>query len=247
MKKLLSVLLIGAMLLGILVSCKNDEKKNASLCDQYYDETDVVTNLVRMNISYTDSNGKKQTGDIVVELNPTAAPITVKNFQKLVGEGFYDGLIFHRVIKDFMIQGGDPKGNGTGGSGTNIKGEFSANGISNPIQHTRGVISMARSQANDSASSQFFIMHQDAPHLNGQYAAFGKVVFGIEMVDIIAGVATDRNDKPLNQVTINYMTFVVPKGEKPTEATTAAPSTTAPVATEAPTTAPTEEPTTSAQ
>ena len=243
MKRLLCVLLIGAMLLGALVSCKND-KKSGSLCDQYYDETDVTTNLVRMNISYTDANGKKQTGDIVVELNPTAAPITVKNFQKLVSEDFYDGLIFHRVIKDFMIQGGDPKGNGSGGSANNIKGEFSANGISNPISHTRGVISMARrGDSYDSASSQFFIVHQDAPHLNGQYAAFGKVVFGIEMVDIIAGVVTDRNDKPLNQVTINYMTFVVPKGEKPTEATTNAPAPTT-SATEAPTAAPTEEPTT---
>ena len=140
----------------------------------------------------------KAGGKMVVELDEQAAPITVKNFQKLVGEDFYDGLIFHRVIKDFMIQGGDPKGNGTGGSGTNIKGEFSANGISNPIQHTRGVISMARSQANDSASSQFFIVHQDnQPSLDGLYAAFGYVTKGMDIVDEICTSAKplDNNGK----------------------------------------------------
>ena len=136
--------------------------------------------------------GKK----IEIELYPEAAPITTKNFEKLVSEGFYDGLIFHRVIPGFMIQGGDPLGNGMGGSDENIKGEFLANGHNNPIKHTRGVISMARAYDKNSASSQFFIMHADAPHLDGQYAAFGKVVSGMETVDEIASVPTDYSDRP---------------------------------------------------
>ena len=132
-----------------------------------------------------------------LELYPDAAPITVENFLKLVEQGFYDGLIFHRVIPEFMIQGGDPQGTGMGGAKEKIKGEFIANGVNNPIKHTRGVISMARSQMPNSASSQFFIMHKDAPHLDGQYAAFGKVVEGIETVDKIAAVKTDFTDRPL--------------------------------------------------
>ncbi len=137
-------------------------------------------------------NGAK----IEIELYPEAAPITVANFEKLVGEGFYDGLTFHRVIPGFMIQGGDPLGNGMGGAKNNIKGEFRANGVKNDIKHVRGVISMARSYDPNSASSQFFIMHADAPHLDGQYAAFGKVVSGIEAVDEIASIPTDFRDKP---------------------------------------------------
>ena len=137
-------------------------------------------------------------GDVMkLELYPDAAPITVENFLKLVGQGFYDGLIFHRVISGFMIQGGDPQGTGMGGAKEKIKGEFLANGVNNPIKHTRGVISMARSQMPNSASSQFFIMHQDSPHLDGQYAAFGKVVEGIEAVDRIAAVQTDFTDRPV--------------------------------------------------
>lgn len=124
-------------------------------------------------------------GTIKVELDEKAAPITVANFVKLAGDGFYDGLTFHRIISGFMIQGGDPSGNGTGGSDETIKGEFSANGVENSISHVRGVISMARSQDYDSASSQFFIMHEDNPGLDGQYAAFGKVTEGIEVVDQI--------------------------------------------------------------
>ena len=135
-------------------------------------------------------------GRIEVELYPEAAPITVKNFEKLVKEGFYDGLIFHRVIKGFMIQGGDPEGTGMGGAKEKIKGEFRANGWANPIKHERGVISMARSYNPNSASSQFFIMHKDAPHLDGQYAAFGKVVSGMEVVDEIAEIPTDYSDRP---------------------------------------------------
>ncbi len=135
-------------------------------------------------------------GIIRVELCPEAAPITVKNFESLVKEGFYDGLIFHRVIKGFMIQGGDPLGNGMGGSEKKIKGEFRSNGVNNPLRHTRGVISMARSYDPNSASSQFFIMHADAPHLDGQYAAFGRVVEGMDVVDEIAGIPTDYSDRP---------------------------------------------------
>ena len=127
-------------------------------------------------------------GVIELELYPDAAPITVENFTKLVSDGFYDGLTFHRIISGFMIQGGDPLGNGTGGSKERIKGEFRQNGVDNPIKHTRGVISMARSMMPNSASSQFFIMHEDAPHLDGAYAAFGKVTSGIETVDKIAAV-----------------------------------------------------------
>ena len=144
----------------------------------------------------------KEFGTIEVELNPSVAPITVENFVKLANKGFYNGLTFHRVIKGFMIQGGCPKGNGTGGPGYSIKGEFFANGINNPLKHTRGVISMARAMDPDSAGSQFFIMHQDAPHLDGQYAAFGKVVKGIEVVDAIASVDTNYYDMPLNKVVI---------------------------------------------
>ena len=143
-----------------------------------------------------------QFGTIEVELDEKAAPITVSNFVKLAKQGFYNGLTFHRVIRGFMIQGGCPRGNGTGGPGYSIKGEFSANGFNNPLKHTRGVISMARAMDPNSAGSQFFIMHQDAPHLDGQYAAFGKVIKGIEVVDAIASVATNYQDMPLNKVVI---------------------------------------------
>ena len=135
-------------------------------------------------------------GVIKLELYPEIAPITVKNFEKLVSEGFYDGLIFHRVIRGFMIQGGDPQGNGMGGAKEKIRGEFAANGHKNDLKHTRGVISMARAHDPNSASSQFFIMHADAPHLDGQYAAFGKVVSGMETVDEIASVPVDYSDRP---------------------------------------------------
>jgi len=138
-------------------------------------------------------NGK----EIEIELYPEVAPISCANFEKLVSSGFYDGLIFHRVIPGFMIQGGCPNGTGTGGPGWNIKGEFQANGVRNPLKHTRGVLSMARAYNPDSAGSQFFIMHKDAPHLDGQYAAFGRVVSGMDVVDEIAAVPTNAADKPL--------------------------------------------------
>ena len=143
-------------------------------------------------------NGKT----ISIELDHDAAPISAANFEKLVKEGFYDGLTFHRIIPGFMIQGGDPLGNGTGGSKETIKGEFAANGINNPLKHTRGVISMARSMNPDSASSQFFIMHADAPHLDGSYAAFGHVTEGMDTVDEIASTPTDFRDRPVTPCVI---------------------------------------------
>lgn len=146
-------------------------------------------------VTITMENGKT----IKLELYPDIAPKTVENFKSLVEKGFYDGLIFHRVIPGFMIQGGCPEGSGMGGPGYTIKGEFDRNGVKNPLKHTRGVISMARASHPDSAGSQFFIMHEDAPHLDGQYAAFGKVVEGIEVVDEIASVSTGRNDRPLTE------------------------------------------------
>ena len=151
----------------------------------------------------------KDGGVIDLELDKKAAPVTVENFEKLVKDEFYDGLIFHRVIPGFMIQGGDPEGTGMGGPGWHIKGEFAANGWNNPIAHKRGVISMARAQDPNSAGSQFSIMHKDASYLDGQYAAFGKVVKGIEVVDKIAGVPTSRwNNRPYEDQVIDTIRIV---------------------------------------
>ena len=147
-------------------------------------------------------NGKK----MKLELYPEYAPATVENFLRLVEEKFYDGLTFHRVIPGFMIQGGCPEGTGMGGPGWTIRGEFAANGVANPLKHERGVISMARSCHPDSAGSQFFIMHRAAPHLDGQYAAFGRVVEGEDVIDEIASVPTDYNDKPKTPVKIRHIT-----------------------------------------
>jgi peptidyl-prolyl cis-trans isomerase B (cyclophilin B) len=152
------------------------------------------------------------------ELYPDIAPNTVYNFISLIKKHFYDGLIFHRVIRGFMIQGGDPKGIGIGGPGYSIKGEFVSNGFANPLLHTRGVLSMARSGHPDSAGSQFFIMHQDAPHLDGQYAAFGKLVEGFDVLDEIAAVRTDYNDKPrtpqvMKKVTVDTFDTEYPEPE----------------------------------
>ncbi|MBQ7063863.1 MAG: peptidylprolyl isomerase [Firmicutes bacterium] len=153
----------------------------------------------------TMENGKQ----IKLRLYPETAPETVANFEKLVKAGFYDGLTFHRIIPGFMIQGGCPYGTGTGGPGWTIKGEFDANGFKNPLKHTRGVISMARAMDPDSAGSQFFIMHADAPHLDGQYAAFGEVIEGMDTVDEIAGVRTNYfNNKPYEPQVIRKMELV---------------------------------------
>jgi len=161
-----------------------------------------MANTVNVQIEMEDG------GKIKLELYPDVAPITVENFVNLVGEGFYDGLIFHRVISGFMIQGGDPMGTGMGGSGNRIKGEFAMNGVKNDLSHERGVISMARSQMPDSASSQFFICHADAKFLDGQYAAFGKVTEGIEVVDEIADIPTDHMDRPMIPQTIKTITLI---------------------------------------
>ena len=148
-------------------------------------------------------------GTMTLELYPEIAPITVANFVKLANEGFYNGLIFHRVIAGFMIQGGDPTGTGMGGPGYQIKGEFAQNGVPNSLKHTRGVISMARSMQPNSAGSQFFIMHQNAPHLDGSYAAFGKLTDGFDVLDRIAGVKTNWSDKPLKPQRMESVTIVI--------------------------------------
>lgn len=165
-----------------------------------YNQSDIATNYVKIEMENGDG--------IVIKLDEDNAPITVANFKKLVSKGFYDGLIFHRVISGFMIQGGDPKGTGMGGSDETIKGEFEMNGVKNHISHKRGVISMARSQFPNSASSQFFICHADAKFLDGQYAAFGEVVDGMNTVDRIATVATNRNDRPLDEQKMRKVFFV---------------------------------------
>lgn len=153
-------------------------------------------------ITMTMSDG----AEVKIELYPAIAKNTVNNFISLTQKGFYDGLTFHRIISGFMIQGGDPDGTGTGGPAYGIKGEFKENGVENPLLHTRGVISMARSMENDSAGSQFFIMHADVPDLDGKYAAFGKVISGIETVDQIAAVKTGQMDAPIEKVVIKKMT-----------------------------------------
>lgn len=148
-----------------------------------------------------------ENGDIIkAELYPDIAPVTVENFVKLVKEGFYDGLTFHRIISGFMIQGGCPNGNGTGGPGHTIKGEFSINGVKNDLKHTPGVLSMARAMDPDSAGSQFFIMHKTSPHLDGQYAGFGQVIEGMDVVNKLAEVATDYSDAPLEKQVMKSVT-----------------------------------------
>ena len=165
--------------------------------------TDKVTDLVRIEME----NG----GTMTLRLDAENAPVTVKNFQKLVARGFYNGLIFHRVISGFMIQGGDPTGTGMGGSEETIKGEFLKNGVPNRLSHRRGVLSMARSAMYNSASSQFFICHADVPYLDGQYAAFGTLVEGEETLDAIASVRTDRSDKPFVPQIMKAVYFVEEK------------------------------------
>ena len=198
LKKLTALVLVIAALTACLVGCNK-----SPLADYEIDESTEAKDV------YYVAMAVKNHGIIIVKLDAVSAPITVKNFVKLVREGFYDGLTFHRVKEGFMIQGGDPEGTGMGGSPNKIKGEFASNGVANPISHTTGVVSMAR-RGNDmnSASSQFFIMHQTATHLDGDYAAFGKVWRGIETVNQIAKVPTDGSDKPLTDVVIKTMSFV---------------------------------------
>lgn len=189
MKKQIMCLLLAALFLLGLTACTGKNSGNNG-------------DPIMVEITMRDG------GVIKLELYPDIAPITVENFTKLAGEGFYDGLIFHRVINGFMIQGGDPEGTGMGGSGTNIKGEFAVNGVANNISHVRGVISMARSRSYNSASSQFFIVHKDATYLDGQYAAFGRVVEGMDVVDAIAEVPTNGNDRPLTEQVIETIRVI---------------------------------------
>ena len=196
MKKIFSVILIVCLL---MCGCSKDTSKG-TIEKISYEETYEITNYVKLETTK---------GIILVELYPDVAPFTVENFQNLVNEKFYDGLIFHRVIKDFMIQGGDPEGTGLGGSSKTIKGEFKNNGVNNDLSHTRGVISMARNSISmDSASSQFFIVQKDSTYLDGDYAAFGKVVAGMDVVDKIASVNVDSNDKPTSTQKIKSIRFI---------------------------------------
>lgn len=172
-----------------------------------YIESEEATNYIKIDVN--------NYGIMIAELYPKIAPITVENIKELIKEKFYDGIIFHRVIKDFMIQTGDPTGTGMGGSEKEIKGEFEINGIKNNISHTRGVLSMARRGSNpetedtlNSASSQFFIVHQDSNFLDGSYASFGKLLNGYDILDKIATTSTDQNDKPLNDIKMNSIRFV---------------------------------------
>ncbi len=188
MKKLIAILLLCTMALGL------------TACSSKSSVSEVATDVVEIVM--------EDGGSIKVELYADVAPITVENFKKLVSEKFYDGLIFHRVIANFMIQGGDPTGTGMGGSEETIKGEFLNNGVQNTLSHQRGVISMARSNDPNSASSQFFICHADSTYLDGSYAAFGKVIEGMDTVDKIASVETDASDKPLKEQKIKTIRFV---------------------------------------
>ncbi len=190
----IAILLVAAFALSMLLGRASAREDNA-ISDRPIPTSAPVAADITEKITHQAVIEVEGYGTITAVLYGEAAPITVANFVKLANEGFYDGLTFHRIISGFMIQGGDPKGNGTGGSGENIKGEFARNGVDNPIAHQRGVLSMARSNAYDSASSQFFIMHQAAPHLDGSYAAFGCVTEGMEVVDAICASTpvTDGN------------------------------------------------------
>ena len=218
-KKFIKII-ICISLIFILCSCGNEEVELNYTTKKVGDETiytiktkkyvvsDETTNLVMINV--------KDYGIMVAELYPDKAPITVENFKNLISSNFYSGLIFHRVINGFVIQTGDPNGNGTGGSEETIKGEFEANGVKNDISHVRGVLSMARkkgsnpetSETFNSASSQFYIVQDDATYLDGKYAGFGKLVSGYDVLDKIASVETNMNDKPINDVVIKNVRFV---------------------------------------
>jgi len=217
MKKIFKLLVVSLVTIIMTTGC-GSEKLNYITDDsqgftiyeiegEKYMESKEKTNFVKIEV--------ENYGIMIAELYPEIAPITVENFKNLVSEGFYDGIIFHRVIKDFMIQTGDPTGTGYGGSEKNIKGEFSLNGVTNNLSHTRGVLSMARQGANpdteetmNSASSQFFIVHQDSIYLDGSYAAFGKLINGYDVLDKIANVSTNSSDKPLTNQTMLSIRFV---------------------------------------
>ncbi|MBP1743341.1 MAG: peptidylprolyl isomerase [Firmicutes bacterium] len=196
-KKIISLIMAGALCLSLAACAGSGESTDSGSSEtvDYSDESNPVAEI-------TMSDGSV----IKIELYPEAAPNTVNNFIYLANSGFYDGLTFHRIIPGFMIQGGDPKGDGTGGPGYSIAGEFEDNGFENSLKHTRGVISMARAQSYDSAGSQFFIMAADTHSLDGQYAAFGKVAEGMEVVDKIVGAERDSNDKPVESIVMSKVT-----------------------------------------
>lgn len=216
----------AAVLLSILLSPKNVPPVATEAPEKTVDMTEIKASIDSMQVSDfsqsdTPTDYVKLTvqdyGELVIRLCPQTAPITVDNFKNLVSQHFYDGLTFHRVLPDFMIQGGDPEGNGSGGSSTNILGEFSQNGVQNDLTHIRGVVSMARAKAPDSASSQFFICHSDTHKLSldGAYASFGYVIAGMDTVDAICEVSLEMNDggelaKPITPVVISSATFVKP-------------------------------------
>ena len=191
---IVAVILVAAVALFLILGGKDEPAQNTNPTT-VTESAPSAANEIEAKATHNVTIEIENYGTITAELYGEVAPITVENFVKLAGEGFYDGLTFHRIIDGFMIQGGDPRGNGTGGSDQNIKGEFKANGVDNPITHQRGVLSMARSSAYDSASSQFFIMHQVSPWLDGQYAAFGCVLEGMDVVDAICAntPVTDGN------------------------------------------------------
>ncbi|MBS6160747.1 MAG: peptidylprolyl isomerase [Firmicutes bacterium] len=195
MRKIISMFAAGLLSLSLLAGCgaskEEDTKEQKSQTENQETADTEAEDKITAEIKVKDY------GTITVELDPEHAPITVENFVKLAKDGFYDGLTFHRIMEGFMMQGGDPNGNGTGGSEETIKGEFSENGVDNPLSHTRGAISMARSQMPDSASSQFFIVHEDSPHLNGLYAAFGYVTEGMDVVDKICTEAIGQDENGL--------------------------------------------------
>lgn len=197
--KFIAILAISAVLSISIVGCSNSksnekvkEDNTKKQTEGKFDEKDLPEVTIKV----------KDYGTMKGVLYPNKAPNTVNNFIALANSGFYDNLTFHRVIKDFMIQGGDPEGIGTGGPGYSIKGEFSSNGFDNDLKHTEGVLSMARARDKDSGGSQFFIMTKDSPHLDGDYAAFGKITEGLDVLHKIEDVKTDSNDKPLNEVKI---------------------------------------------
>lgn len=206
-RKIMGMLAVGMLSLSLLAGCGSTKEENPKEQKPQTEKQETADTETKEKIMAEIK--VKDYGTITVALEPEYAPITVENFVKLAKDGFYDGLTFHRIMEGFMMQGGDPNGDGTGGAEETIKGEFSENGVDNPLSHTRGAISMARSQMPDSASSQFFIVHEDSPHLDGQYAAFGYVTEGMDVVDKICETvpAIDQNGTvlPENQPVIESM------------------------------------------